>query len=61
MLLASVPISFIVTTICPGVNTKSVLFVVLVLTLIDTPIIPDINTHALHVIFKPFAFVPTAI
>lgn len=61
MLLASVPVAIVLAIVDPCVNTEAVLFIVFVLTLIGTSIVPDVDAHALHVIFVPFALVASTI
>ena len=61
MLFASVPVSLVAAAISPCINAKPVLLIVFVLTLIDAAIIPNVNAHTLHIIFKPFAFIASAI
>lgn len=61
MLLTSVPVALVAPAISPGIDAKAVFFVILVLTLVNSAIIPNIDTHTLHVIFEPLAFVAPSI
>ena len=61
VLFTLVPIAFIAALIGPRVDTESVLLVVFVLATVHPSIIPDINSHALHIIVEPFTLVLTAV
>jgi len=61
VLLALVPETFIATLISPGVDTKAMLLVILVLTTVHSAVVPDVNSHAFHVVVEPFALVLAAV
>ena len=57
VLLTFMPEAFVAACISPRVDTVAVLFIIFVLSAVLTPIIPDINSHAFHVIVEPLALV----
>ena len=61
VLFTLVPIAFIAALISPRVDSEAVLLVVFVLTAVHSSVIPDVNSHALHIIVEPFALVLTAV
>ena len=61
MLLSSIPISFILSSIDPGVNAKSVLLIIFVLSLILPSITPLVCSISIHIILIPQAFILPAI
>ena len=61
VLFALVPITFIAALISPCVDSEAVLLVVFVLAAVHPSVIPDVNSHALHIIVEPFALVLTAV
>jgi len=61
MLLSSEPVALVTTAVCPGVYAIAMLLIIFVLTLIHSAVIPNINSHAFHIIFKPFSFVSSPV
>ena len=60
MLLALIPEAFITATIRPCINAEPVLFIILILALIHAAVVPNVYSHPLHIVIKPFAFVASA-
>ena len=61
VLFAFVPVAFIAALISPRVDPKAVLFVIFVLAAVHSSVVPDVNSHALHVIVEPFSLVLAAV
>ena len=61
MLLTPIPKPFIAATVCPCVNAEAMFFIIFILALIHTTVVPDVNSHALHVVVEPFTFVASAV
>jgi len=61
MLLAIVPPALILSTICPEVEAKPCLLILLVLAFVSDTIGVDINSHTVHVIVVPVAVVLASI
>jgi len=50
VLFSLVPVSFVASLIGPGVDAEAVLLVILILSLVLAPVVPDIDTHPLHIV-----------
>ena len=50
MLLALIPVPFVASPICPGIDTEPMLLVKLVFALVNSTVFPDVNPHPVHVI-----------
>jgi len=57
VLLSLEPVAFVATLVGPCVYSKAMFLIVLILTLIHAPIVPDIDAHSLHVVVKPLALI----